>query len=47
MIFMPDKLNGEQPFRKRQDEGSIPSSGSALLMCIFLSIREKPHGNTN
>lgn len=27
---LPDKLNGEQPFRKRQGEGSIPSSGSGF-----------------
>ena len=28
MTFTLDKLNGEQPFRKRQGEGSIPSSRS-------------------
>lgn len=27
---MPGKLNGEQPFRKRQDAGSIPALGLSL-----------------
>lgn len=34
---LPDKLNGEQPLRKRQGEGSIPSSGSVCFLLRYSS----------